>query len=236
MSYYYIGTVLFFALVQVLWILISRYYTTALESQDREHEEIKRKSRNLNLGIAAWLLFTAALSISGFVKDFSSMPPRFVIVVLPPMVFVLYMISGKKLNRLLHSVSQDWLIGIQTFRILMEILLWMLFLDLIIPEQMTFEGRNFDILAGLSAPFIVWYFRKTKSKKMLIVWNILCLLLLMNIVTVALLSAPLPIRYFMNEPANTVIARFPWVWLPGFVVPVAYTMHFLSLKKLMMGV
>jgi hypothetical protein len=35
----------------------------------------------------------------------------------------------------------------------------------------------------------------------------------------------------MNEPANTVIAYFPFVWLPGFVVPVAYTLHLLSIKK-----
>ena len=57
------------------------------------------------------------------------------------------------------------------------------------------------------------------------------LLLLANIVVVAILSAPLPFRQFFNEPANTVIADFPWVWLPGVLVPVAYALHLLSWRQ-----
>jgi hypothetical protein len=44
---------------------------------------------------------------------------------------------------------------------------------------------------------------------------------------------PTPIRYFMNEPANTLVARFPYILLPGVLVPIAYTIHIFSLRQLL---
>ena len=40
-------------------------------------------------------------------------------------------------------------------------------------------------------------------------------------------------RYFINEPANTIVTEFPIIWLPGFLVPLAYGLHFLSLRQLL---
>ena len=103
----------------------------------------------------------------------------------------------------------------------------------IIPRQMTFEGRNFDFLTGLTGLIVgVLVYRKIiSSPRFIIGWNVLGLALLINIVSVAILSAPFPFRMFMNDPANTVIAYFPFIWLPGFVVPVAYCMHVLSIEQ-----
>ena len=100
---------------------------------------------------------------------------------------------------------------------------------------MTFEGRNFDILASISAPVIAYlaYFRKMISRKVVIIWNFLCLGLLLNIVVTAILSMPTSFRYFINEPANTIVTEFPIIWLPGFLVPLAYGLHFLSLRQLL---
>jgi uncharacterized membrane protein len=160
------------------------------------------------------------------------MPPRMIIVILPPLITAILLLFSKSFSEILNQIPQTWLITIQSFRIAMEIILLMLFFENIIPKQMTFEGLNFDILAGVSA-LVVGHFvsRNTMPNKLILVWNVVCLLLLANIVSIALLSAPLPFRVFTNEPANTVIAYFPFVWLPGFVVPVAYAMHFFSIKK-----
>jgi hypothetical protein len=113
-------------------------------------------------------------------------------------------------------------------------LLWLLFVASLVPENMSCEGRNFDILAGLTAPFIAWALRKNKiSKTIAIVWNLACLGLLINIVTIAFLSTPSPIRVFFEEPSSSVVAVFPISFLPGFLVPLAYTLHFFSLKQLL---
>jgi hypothetical protein len=42
---------------------------------------------------------------------------------------------------------------------------------------------------------------------------------------------PTPFRVFMNEPSNTIVAKFPIVWLPALLVPLAYGLHFLSLRQ-----
>jgi hypothetical protein len=55
---------------------------------------------------------------------------------------------------------------------------------------------------------------------------------LLNIVITAILSTPSPWRVFMNEPANYVVTWFPISWLPGFLVPLAYYLHFISLKQM----
>ena len=45
---------------------------------------------------------------------------------------------------------------------------------------------------------------------------------------------PTPFRVFMKEPANTVVMKFPFILLPTFLVPLAYGLHFLSLRQLLM--
>jgi len=59
------------------------------------------------------------------------------------------------------------------------------------------------------------------------------MLLLLNILVIAVLSMPTPFRYFQNEPSNTLVAQFPFILLPGILVPIAYTLHIFSLRQLL---
>ena len=59
-----------------------------------------------------------------------------------------------------------------------------------------------------------------------------CLLLLLNILAIAALSMPTPLRQFMNEPANTIIGEFSFIYLPGVLVVIAYSLHIFSLRQL----
>ena len=99
---------------------------------------------------------------------------------------------------------------------------------------MTFEGSNFDILAGITAPFI-WYiaFKKNKqSKALLIVWNIICLLLLFNIIGLAIFSLKTPLQKFGFEQSNIALTYFPFVLLPGIIVPLVLLSHLASIRQL----
>jgi hypothetical protein len=99
---------------------------------------------------------------------------------------------------------------------------------------MTFEGRNFDVVSGLTAIVIaILVTNKKISPSIVIAWNFLGLALLINIVAIAIMSMPTPFRVFMNEPANTIVTRFPVVWLPALLVPLAYGLHFLSFRQWM---
>ena len=196
-------------------------------------------SRKKNLGnrivlvLILWTAFVSIWSLSGIMSDFTKFPLNLMPVVAIPLITIILLLFSKSLSEILQHIPPANLIRLQSFRIFVELLLWILFIDNILPIQMTFEGMNFDILAGLTAPIIAWLVARNKiSKSMLVIWNIICLGLLINIVSIAILSTPSSLRVFMNEPSNTIVAYFPVSFLPGLLVPLAYTLHFLSLKQL----
>lgn len=199
-------------------------------------EERRRNVLTSILIIFVWLTFTNIISMSGLLDDFTSMPPKFLLVTIPPLVIILLLFRSKQFHDLFDNLGSFWIIYAQSFRVIMEFILWLLYRYHVIPVQMTFEGRNFDILIGASAPFVAYfcYIKKSWSLKVALVWNMAGLLLLGNIVAVAVLSTPYPFRYFMNEPANTVIFHMPFIWLPAFVVPFAFLLHLVSLRRLVL--
>jgi hypothetical protein len=179
-------------------------------------------------------LFDSIWSLSGVMARFELFPFNFMPVLAVPFVIAIWIGFSKDFSDILHNIPVATIIRLQSFRFFVEILLLMLYLNNSAPIQMTFEGRNFDILVGITAPLVAWLTTKQKiSKWALILWNICSLGLLVNIVTIAILSTPTPIRVFMNEPANTIVAYFPISWLPGLLVPLAFTLHVLSLKQLL---
>ena len=123
---------------------------------------------------------------------------------------------------------------LNTVRIAVELVLFWLFVHKAVPELITFEGRNFDILSGITAPFIA-YFGLTKrklSRPVILIWNLICLALLINIVGYALLSTPSPFQQFAFDQPNLAISTFPFSWLPTFLVPVVLFGHLVSIRQL----
>ncbi|HVG44372.1 MAG TPA: hypothetical protein VM890_06555, partial [Longimicrobium sp.] len=84
----------------------------------------------------------------------------------------------------------------------------------------------------LAAAF--WLAPQRVSPKVVLLWNVLGSLLLANVVTIAILSAPTPLRTFMNEPANTWITQAPFVWLPAVFVVAALAGHVVVFRRLRM--
>jgi hypothetical protein len=185
--------------------------------------------------IAVWVALLLILSNAGFFSDFSWLPPRPILIIVIPLPIILLITFSEKGTQLIRSVPPQWIVWMQSFRVGVEVLLLAAFINGNLPVQMTFEGRNFDILSGLLA-LPVGYILSRKKKyavKLAIAFNIIGLLLLLNILVIAALSMPTPIRYFMNEPSNTLVAEFPFILLPGVLVPMAYGLHIFSLRQLL---
>ncbi|HEY3405652.1 MAG TPA: hypothetical protein VGK59_19850 [Ohtaekwangia sp.] len=222
-----------FALLTVLffgWLLYELQKGLRLTNFTEQRK--KKIMRGTIISLLIWMIITGVLSYSGFLSDFSMFPPRLGIVLIIPLIVIVWVTRTETVREILVHIPQQQIIRIQSFRIFVEILLWMLFLEKLLPVQMSFEGRNFDVLSGLTALIIVWLLNLKKiSRTGIIVWNLFGLGLLINIVTIAILSMPTPFRVFMNEPANTIVTEFPIVWLPAFLVPLAYGLHFLSIRK-----
>lgn len=185
--------------------------------------------------LLAWIAIQGIISESGFYIVTDTVPPRFIFLVLPALVFVLYMMLSKSGHAFIDSLDARWLTYLHVMRIPVEITLYFLFTNRLVPQIMTFAGNNFDIAAGLTAPLVAYfgYKRQPLPKVILLFWNFLCLALLANIVITAVLSAPFPFQQFAFEQPNVGVLYFPFTWLPGFVVPIVLFAHLVSIRQLL---
>jgi len=224
---------LLLTLVSITFILIG--LKAGLKKTNWSKDRQKRMFSIASTSLLTWSALLLILSYTGFFEDFTSFPPRPALVIIIPLPIVLFIAFSKTGTELIKAIPSHWLIFMQTFRIAVELLLLMAFIKKMIPVQMTFEGRNFDILTGILAIPVGYLLLKKEhfATKLAIAFNIIGLLLLINILVIAVLSMPTPIRYFMNEPANTIVGQFPFILLPGILVPVAYAMNIFSLRQLL---
>ena len=183
--------------------------------------------------VLGWIALTGALAYLKLLNDFSRTPSPvgwlilFIFVVSTTFALCPFGAAAAR------ATPIPWLIGFQSFRIVVEILLHQGYLAGFVPPQMTWEGRNWDILTGLTAvPVAYFAARQTLPRWAAVVWNLGGFALLINIMAVSILSTPSSFRLFQNEPANTFIAQFPYIWLPTVLVPTAWVGHLLLFRRL----
>jgi hypothetical protein len=196
--------------------------------------QIHGKNKVLILILLVWTGSQSWLAYLGFYQDTSSFPPRFILVLLPALIGV----GLGLIPRFHHPLAKDRNFSLSTLfhtiRIPIEIILFYLFSYRMVPELMTFEGRNFDILAGISAPVIsLLVFRKKISCNTLLGWNILCLCLVSFILLNGILSAELPFQQYAFDQPNKAVVFFPFILLPGLIVPMVIFIHITDIKILL---
>ncbi len=152
----------------------------------------------------------------------------------PTILLILLLLLSKNGRDFMNSLDLEKITLINTIRIPVEIILYLLYINKVIPELMTFEGRNFDIFAGVSAPIIAYYgLRKGYlNRNVILIWNFMSFALLINIVVIALLSAPSTFQKFAYKQPNIALLNFPFTWLPTFIVPIILFGHLVSTIKL----
>jgi hypothetical protein len=121
---------------------------------------------------------------------------------------------------------------LQSFRIPVEWVLHRLAQEGAVPVAMTWAGRNFDIVTGVTALLLGLALARGRRipRAVVLGWNILGLALLANIVVVAVRATP-GFRAFPGPP-NLLPGTFPYVWLPSFLVEVALGSHLLVFRRL----
>lgn len=193
-------------------------------------------ARGIIITVVIWLVIQALLSYTGIYADYpKALPPNIILFgVLPALATIIIIFNTRKGKQFLDSLSMQMLIYIHIVRIPVELVLYGLFINGAVPELMTFEGRNLDILAGITAPAVGYFgIRQSKmGKTSLLAWNFICLALLLNIVINAILSTPSPFQQFAFDLPNVAILNFPYSWLPTFIVPLVLFTHLAAIRKL----
>ena len=195
-----------------------------------------KKKATVAIASGIWLALTGILSFKKVFQETSSIPPRLMIVVAPAILFIILLMTTKSGKRFTDSIDLKKLTLVHIVRIPVEIILFMLFTHKLIPGLMTFEGRNFDILSGVTAPivyFICFRNSQLKHRRLLLIWNFICLGLLLNIVINALLAAPFPFQQFAFDQPNIAILYFPFTWLPCFIVMIVLYSHLAAIRHLL---
>jgi hypothetical protein len=194
-------------------------------------------TKSFLLVVSILAIIQMGLALRGFYENATALPPRFIFLLMPAVIIMIYLFFSKKGKSFLDSLDIKQLSFLHTIRIPVEITLYYLFVAKAIPQIMTFEGRNFDILAGISAPIIFYlgFIKKVISSKGLLVWNILCVGLLINIVVIAILSAKTLFQQFGLDQPNIAIAYFPFNWLASIVVPIVLLSHLATIRILLKG-
>jgi hypothetical protein len=177
----------------------------------RAGREPRRDATRVAATIVAWLGITAGLAT----------------VAPPPLLAIALAVAGLVMLRtpagrsFVSHAPRTTVVALQTFRVAVELVLWGLFLADDLPRRMTFEGRNLDVLVGLTAlplAFLAWGGARRRAG-LAIVWHVAGLLLLANIVSMAIRAQP------------AVISTIPFIWLPAFLVPVALLGHAVGLQQ-----
>lgn len=193
-------------------------------------------TRSTTLAAAAafgWLALTAGAAVLGWLH-FTNPPTMPLLIGTGFALAIAIGLSGVG-KRLAGQLPLAALVGFQSFRIVVELLLHRAYLDGLMPIQMSYSGRNFDIVTGITAiPLALWLVRDGRPVRLVFLWNVMGLALLVNIMAVAMLSAPTPFRFFMNSPANVWVIFAPWVWLPTVMVMSALLGHLLTFRALAM--
>ena len=191
-----------------------------------------RQTSIAGIATLAWMAATFSLAAGGLLS-FSSRPPTMVLLVAVILAVAFALGSSRIGLRLATGLPLAVLVGFQGFRFPLELMLHQSYVEGLMPIQMSFSGFNFDILSGVSAIavaiMLAW---KPGSLVLVRIWNTAGIVLLVNILTIALLSAPTPFRAFHAEPANVWVTQAPWVWLPSVYVLAAMTGHILVYRRL----
>jgi hypothetical protein len=219
-----------------LALVVAGVFVTAVRvsaiNAGRSPERARRDAVLAGAVTAGWLAVTLALAASGRLS-FTSRPPTAGLIIVAAVAGALAVGMSRLGFRLATQIPLVALVGAQAFRFPLELMLHRAYVEGLMPVQMSYSGFNLDILSGLSAIVVALQLaRKPASLVMARIWNAGAIVLLANILTIAVLSTPTPLRVFHNEPANVWIAHAPWVWLPTVFVFAAIVGHVLVFRRL----
>ena len=182
-----------------------------------------------------WMAGTWTAAESGVLTHWDWKPPTFLLIIVATFVMTGWLAFGRVGFRLARFVPLWVLIGVQGFRLPLELAMHEMANRHIMPSVLSYSGRNFDILTGVTAILVAGALRfGYGGGRLALVWNWFGLALLVNVVVVALLATPV-FEYFGPEQLNTWVTLAPFVWLPTVMVLAALAGHLIVFRAVVGG-
>lgn len=192
-----------------------------------------RKMKLVFVVLSVWGVVQWTLASSGFYLKTDGMPPRAFLMFAIPILTMVVLFATKRGRQFIDSLSLRALTGLHVVRVPVELFIFYWYIRGWVPELMTFEGVNFDILMGITAPVIaMWAWKKANlNYKVLLIWNLMGLALLLNIVVHAILSLPVEFQQLALDQPNWAVLHFPFNALPAVIVQVVLFSHLAGIRQ-----
>lgn len=188
--------------------------------------------------LGGWMAVTAVLAATGRLQDFSATPPPMAALMLG--VFTIAGVAGLSSfgRALAAAVPLSTLVGLQSFRLPLELVMHRAGELGIMPPELSYGGYNFDIVTGAGA-LALWLLLRAGvavPRAAIWTWNLWGLACLAVITWIAVASSPM-VRAFGDDPRhlNTWVLYVPYVWLPAVLVVIALAGHLIVTRALLAG-
>lgn len=186
------------------------------------------------LGLFVWMAATYAAATLRLLH-FDTVPPTMMVVFVLLLVLAVGVGVSPVGRRLAAGLPLAILVGVQAFRLPLELMMHRAYEVGLMPRQMSYSGLNFDIVTGITALIVAVLVAAGRAGfRTVRAWNVVGTLLLVNIVVIAWLSAPTPWRVFREGPANVWVSTAPYIWLPTVMVAFAILGHIVVFRRLRM--
>jgi hypothetical protein len=184
--------------------------------------------------LAVWAVAAAVLARRGFFqpRDGATLPPvgANLIVVLLALAFSLA--TSRSLRRLLRNQAN--LIRLHLWR-LEGLVFLVLMLQGRVPALWALPAGIGDVLVAVTAPWVARGLDRPVGRRRAIEWTLFGMTDLVVAVALGVMTNPGPTQVFHPIPNAEMLTQYPLALVPAFLVPLAFTLHVVSLLQLLSG-
>lgn len=193
---------------------------------------VGRKRSGLFIGVLASVVgimaLSAVLAATGLLSDADAPFPPMGVMILLVLALSIRGGLGPLGTHMVADVPLVWLVGLQMFRLPLELVMHHAATVGIMPNALSYTGYNFDIVTGIGAVLLFTALKAGVKVPAVVIWiwNLIGIYCLVAITIIAIATSPM-VHALGTDPSNlnTWVLYFPYVWLPVVLVTIAIISH-----------
>jgi hypothetical protein len=184
--------------------------------------------------LAVWAIATTALASRGFFRPpaGATVPPVGANLIVVLLALAIGLRASVSLRRLLRNQAN--LIRLHIWR-LEGLVFLVLMVQGRVPALWAVPAGVGDLLVGATAPWIARGLERPGGRRRAIAWTVFGMADLVVAVALGVMTNPGPTQVFYTIPNAELLTQYPLALVPAFLVPLAFTLHVVSLVQLWRG-
>jgi uncharacterized membrane protein len=190
--------------------------------------------RTMAVVLVGWFALALALAILGVYQPNSDQLPTIEFgIITPILIGGLFIWRSSTISRLIDAIPRHWVIAVQLYRA-EGVTFLILYASKLLPGLFALPAGAGDIAIGLTG-LIIGINAARRGQllaRTVLRWNLFGIADLIIALATGVLTSPSPLQRFAFDRPNQLIATFPLVLIPTFLVPLAILLHIISLTQL----